>query len=53
MQHCFVCINLWVTIYSGLAQVWKWSGENILLGQGKVRVFYFESGKIEISLSKS
>jgi len=53
VQHCFVCINLWVTTYSGLAQVWKWSGENILLGQGKVRVFYFESGKIEIILSKS
>ena len=30
----------------------KWSGEKILQGQGKVRRFYFESGKIDI-LKKS
>ena len=29
-----------------LPQVREWSGEKILQGQGKVRVFHFESGKI-------
>jgi len=31
---------------------WKWSGKKILRGQGKVREFYFEAGKIDI-LKKS
>ena len=31
---------------TGLPRVKKWSGKRILQGQGKVREFYSESGKI-------
>jgi len=32
---------------TGLPQVRKWSGKKVILqGQGKVREFYFESGKL-------
>jgi len=36
-----------VMLCTGLAEVRKWSGKKLLQDQGKVREFYFESGKIE------
>ena len=39
-------------IATGLPQARKFSGDNILQGQGKIREVYFESGKIDI-LKKS
>ena len=33
---------------SGLQQVRKWSGKNILQDQGKLSEFYFKSGKVGI-----
>jgi len=35
-----------------VSQVVVWSGEKILQGQGKVRGFYFKSGKIEKKLTR-
>jgi len=37
--------------YTGLSHVRKWSAKKILQGQGKIREFYFESRKIDISLN--
>jgi len=42
----------WVPPLTGPRGCHRKKGENILQGQGKVREFYFESGKIDV-LKKS